>query len=727
MARGVPDEEVAAPNVTPEDFPRKVVPYMEEPPNVVGGFADAATATAKKYTADSASWAGDQIAQFRTQAIQQLQQAKDNAPTGDPGEFAANFKAQIDKAGATMVQKAQGNPVASTMLQKGISDLSDTLFEHNLQWEAQQRVAARFDSIQTNLKTQAAVVEAHPELAQSVGSTLMDQINTAGGDPSTRLRLARAVNEQLSQSAAAGMTRQNPAGMLAALKDPENAPANLKSVLSSLNDEQREAIQSHATAQYSNQVSDGVVNTYRNQGPIAGAQALSAIDKLHQTDEVKASIRSDVERGLQQWHAEARQTHQQDIMGLEERLGEGKPLPSDSGLALSLWRNGAFTGEQAGEYRGRIGRAMESQAGDQADLSAYLDAYKNGKPLDPKDKDVKTGVAALFSQLTKNVQPGSAEWTNRGADIASRTGVVPEPVLSWARANLVSGDPQSAAQGAQAISRMEEASPLGIGYALEDKEKAQAKMINDMTQAGTPAQQAVETARKINDLPDAALKRLDETYNANQHAFASSAPTALRSELKTFKSWGLGSLPNIPPAMEGEFEQLQQSYYKATGGNIAQARDLAAHDLRQSWGVTQVNGQREFMQYAPEAMFPGLTTKMIRDDIASSVTAAGPYDPSKVRLTPTTDTATTQGRVWGLSVPDQFGAYDVIRGPDNKPIRYQIPDATDAVRAERDRLAKEGLAKAKALQESDYIAHKAEYDAFSGAQEKGGRAPVPGF
>jgi hypothetical protein len=62
------DEEVAEPRVMPDDMPRKTVPYMEEPPNVVGGFAAAADATARKYTADSTTWAGDQLAQFRVQA-----------------------------------------------------------------------------------------------------------------------------------------------------------------------------------------------------------------------------------------------------------------------------------------------------------------------------------------------------------------------------------------------------------------------------------------------------------------------------------------------------------------------------------------------------------------------------------------------------------------------------------------------------------------------------------
>lgn len=734
MARGIPDEETAEPRVMPENMPRKVTPYLEEPPNVVGGFAAAADATARKYNADSATWAGDQIAQARVKAVQSLEAAQGAAPAGDQTGFTDKYLGAFDKDNGALAKSAGGNPVAQQMVEKGLTDLRQTLEQHSRLWEAQQNVAYRADSLQNNLKSQLPLVEAHPELAQQVGSTLMDQLNASGAEPSKRLPFARDMNAQISLAAANGLTRQDPQGMLKALNDPENAPAQFKGVLSGLNDQQREAVLGRAQGHISQNYSDSIVNAYRTQGPVAGAQALGAIDKLDQSDEIKASIRADTEKGLAQWHAEARETHAQDVMGLEERLAAGKPQPGDRGMALSLWKNGAFTPGQAAETAGRVDKAMEAQAEEEAARKAILGAYQNRQPLDPKDKDIQGGIGDLFTALTKGIQPGSAEWINRGADIAQRTGVAPEPMVSYARANLVSGAPQEAATAAQAIQRLEDATPRGVGYALDEREKTQAKIINDAVTAGTPAIQAVENARKIGEMSDAESKRLEERYKVNQNAFATGAPGALRNELSSFKpGFGIthplgGSLPDVPPAMEGQFEQLQGDYYKTTGGNISQARDLAAADLKRTWGVSQVNGKPEFMQYAPEAMYPGLTPEFIRKDMAEVIAGLGPYDPAKVRLTESPkDTPTTQGRVWNMSVPDQFGAYDMVRGPDNQPYRYVLPDATDSVKATRDKLATEGMEKARTLAAKERVEHQAEWDALGGAAATEGRAPTMGY
>jgi hypothetical protein len=613
------------------------------------------------------------------------------------------------------------------MVQQGLSNLRDSLAQHTMEWEAQQRVAYRTDAVQSHIASQTPLVEAHPELADQVGSTLMDEINALGGDPSTRLRLARQMDQQVSMAAANGTTRQDPAGMLAALKDPENAPPNLRSVINNLSDEQREQVMSGATSHLASNYSDSVVNVYRSQGPTAGGQALAAIDKIDQPDAVKSAIYANVERGLAQWHAEARQTHAQDIIGLETRLASGQPDPQDQSTVWSLYHAGALTPDQVGDTIGRLQKAQIKQVDDDAWRASITDAYKNSQPLDPHDKDVKAGVADLFNTATKGVQPGSVEWTNRAADIAQRTGVTPDPVISWARPQLVSGNPQVAAQAAEVIQRVSLANPRGTPYAFEGdpRSAALAKMINDAVTAGTDPTTAVENARTLSSLPEVEAKRLNDLYKRT-----GKPTTDLTAELKALPQYQGGgafggtTLPQLPPTMIEQFASLENQYFKLTGGNSGQASDLAMNDLKNTWGITAVNGKREFMQYAPEAMYPGLTADAIRADMAASVVQAGPYDASKVRLTPTSDTANTQGRVWGLSVPDQFGAYDVIRGSDNRPIRYQIPDAMDSLRAMHDKLAAEGMAKARSLQENDRVAHEAEYEAFS---QHEGRAPVLGY
>ena len=74
-----------------------------------------------------------------------------------------------------LADSAGRNPIAARMVQKGLSKYRDNLAQHLGGYEAAQRVAYRHDSAVANTKSQADVVEAHPELAQSVGSTLMEE------------------------------------------------------------------------------------------------------------------------------------------------------------------------------------------------------------------------------------------------------------------------------------------------------------------------------------------------------------------------------------------------------------------------------------------------------------------------------------------------------------------------------------------------------------------------
>src|ERR1700751_183874 len=98
MPRGQPQgEEIYRPEVSAEDLPRKHVPEMRESPLAQGGegFGQAITA---KFQADSAAWAGDQIAQGRIKAVQNLEAAKSALPEGqDPGNFTERSLASFDK------------------------------------------------------------------------------------------------------------------------------------------------------------------------------------------------------------------------------------------------------------------------------------------------------------------------------------------------------------------------------------------------------------------------------------------------------------------------------------------------------------------------------------------------------------------------------------------------------------------------------------------------------
>ena len=263
MARGDPGEATYTPQVMPEVLPRKIIPHMDTSP-VGPALEQFGNAVNAKYQADSATWAGDQVAAFRLKAVQDLDTMKAQVPAGqDPGDFTQKYLAQFDKSATSLADTAGNNPFARVMVEKGVGDLRNTLASHTLGWEAQQRVAYRNDSIAQNLTTQLPIVEAHPELADQVGSTLMDQINANGADPSSRLLLARQMHTQLSMAAANGLARQNPRGVIDGLNNPEGAPSALRD----LTDQQREAVRAKANEH----LGDPVLTSLTN-GDLGGAQ-----------------------------------------------------------------------------------------------------------------------------------------------------------------------------------------------------------------------------------------------------------------------------------------------------------------------------------------------------------------------------------------------------------------------------------------------------------------------
>src|SRR6185437_15540646 len=130
--------------------------------------------------------------------------------------------------------------------------------------------------------------------------------------------------------------------------------------------------------------------------------------------------------------------------------------------------------------------------------------------------------------------------------------------------------------------------------------------------------------------------------------------------------------PKVMNALMGEFDSLTHQYFNKTGGNLQQAQQLAIADLKGPWGISEVNGKRELMKYAPEHMVPGLTAEMIRDDLRvhGHPDAHLTEDPQY--------TARSGGTVWQLTEPDQFGMYEPVRNDKNQPQLYTLPDVKEA-------------------------------------------------
>lgn len=648
--------------------------------------------------ADAVTKTSNAITNLKLKAIADVDTAKQSAAPDGSG-FSKGVLENFDKTSADSLTAAtaSGNPKVSQFLQPQIQNLRTQIAEHAMGWEYAQRTAFRTSSVTDNTQKLASVVEADPTQFASSLAQQRAVIDNIGLEPSERATLTQHATATLADAAAAGVARQNPQAMIDAINKPDSAPDDLKTLVGGLSNQQREVFRAKAQQQISTGYANSVVAAYRTQGPTAGAQALSAIDKLDQPPDIKAAILNDAQRGIDEWHAEARQTHAQDIIGLEERLGSGKTTPDDRGLALGLFRNGTLTAQQTGETIGRIEKSQEKKVDDDAIYQYASQAYQGGQALDPKDEHIRKAMDVVFTVATNHVPPGSPEWINRAADIGAKTGVTPDSAVGWARTNLISGDPATAAQAANAVQRITDANPRGAPFALDEHTKTMAKIVNDAVMAGTDPKVAVENARQITSMPDAARTRLEQIYNTKKASAVGDLSNQLKDPANGFRAHFWNGIPDVPPQMQGQFEELRSNYFKLTNGNVDQANKLATADLKNTWGITQVNGQKEFMQFAPEAMNPGLSTQAVQDDMQAAA-KGHTDDPTKVRLLTTQDTYQSNGQRWGLGVPDKFGAYSALTDSKGRVIPYQLPTATQAVKDQAAKAAAAGMAKLHDLQ-----------------------------
>lgn len=548
---------------------------------------------------------------------------------------------------------------------------------------------------------------------QDLQSIVTMQADREGWTPEEKAQNLTALQAQL---------HQNVIGQMIVDKAPQAAASYLASIPRG---EVPPALMEHLQAQVkvgqAAGVSDSILDTYRSQGPVNGVKAFAAIDaRTDLPDDVKDQVRSDVQKGLGLWHDEQRQKYGDDVEKIEERIASGKADLSDRAAIWKAYREGVFTPSETGNAIGRLEKAQEKQVTADA-WQRYVDgAYQKGTPLDPKDTDIKAGVSDLFLTYTKNAPPGSTEWSNRAADIAAKTGVTPQPVIDWARTQLASGEPAAAAQAAQALQRQHDVNPLGLSYATDEKTNALTKLINDAHLAGTDDEAAVKNARAIISMPDADRERVEEVYKAKQ--IAGTVVGSLTSQLPGIRGYDPGwfsSNATVPPQMVGQYRELQHDYYKLTNGNAAQANQLAFNDLKNTWGVTQVNGPRELMQFAPEAMHPGLTTQAIQADMQAAA-VGHTADPTKVRLLVTPETYDSNGQRFALGIPDKFGAYSAITDDKGRIIPYQVPDGTAALKAGQAKAAQAGMDRLKAAQGQARDREQAEMESIQSAQKIGG-------
>lgn len=379
---------------------------------------------------------------------------------------------------------------------------------------------------------------------------------------------------------------------------------------------------------------------------------------------------------------------------VEETTGIARDLAAGDGgptVDSRSWRAYKKGGISRAELEGNLTKSaanLKQKGEDSADEAAVMAALRAGEGIDPTNAKQRKALNKFVDNVVaaQGMKPGEQRWTNFMVDTAKQTNVLPASAESWARVSMLKGDPMQAAMGASLFARVQAANPAAWDYNSDPKLAAFAQQLNDNVEALGPDQiaRAHELAyRNVYEQTKEQKERLALEYGSKEKRLAGNAE-ALQDALNDdplFDPSVFASSPASSLAMKTEYDNLVGQYYVSTNGDLKTARELAGHAVRSRYGVSEVNGEREIMKYAPEKMFPGLTGAIVRDDVLKSI-ATTPglsypdvVQPSQVKLVPEKHglTERTQGRIWNIIVQDEDGNYDIVRGPDNTPLPYSLP------------------------------------------------------
>lgn len=366
----------------------------------------------------------------------------------------------------------------------------------------------------------------------------------------------------------------------------------------------------------------------------------------------------------------------------------------ESGRAVDAesWRLYRRGGISAAEHEGNLRKSIENgkkKAEDGADVAAILNlmTQPDFKGLDPGDPKHRSALNKMVDQTVaaSGMKPGDPRWTQFMIDTAKHTNILPASAESWARVRIMTGDHLDAAQGAGFLAAVQKENEVAWDYNNDPKLAAFTEQLIENQAAGIVSEKAHDLAyTNVYAMPEAQKEILRQEYGSKKEVLEgnTAALNDALSEDKNFDPGVFRSSPDATLAMRGDYARLVSQYYVSTGGNIETARNLAGKAIRSRYGVTEVNGTREIMKYAPERMYPQLSAAVIRDDmmkaVASVPSAPDVVDPAKIRLVmDPLRTERSRGLKWNILVLDEEGDHDVIRGADNKPLSYALPLGQD--------------------------------------------------
>ena len=315
---------------------------------------------------------------------------------------------------------------------------------------------------------------------------------------------------------------------------------------------------------------------------------------------------------------------------------------------------------------------------DAAKLEKVAQALQGNGYLDPKDDKEAidfTYINAVKPQM-QNLAPDAQK--EMLVNFINKTGVVPDQMQSQLRGVFRGGTSENKVFYADLVGRIQEQKPEALND-IEDKDIAQAVMINELVKSGTPNLEAVTLVEDMRKSINPARLQILKTELSEARGKSTVADRLAKAK-KPFSNW-FGRAPSLPDdpqlgynqALLNDYERTYESWYNYTNGDAKIAEDQTAKSLNRLWGVSEINGSKRLVKYPVEKAYPNIEPAELRKRLVADVKAIEKYkdiNEEDIAITLSMDTA----RLWDTGTP----AYPVVIKDKNGVFRDVLDNDLDA-------------------------------------------------
>ncbi|BDI42311.1 lytic transglycosylase [Escherichia coli] len=279
----------------------------------------------------------------------------------------------------------------------------------------------------------------------------------------------------------------------------------------------------------------------------------------------------------------------------QEEMQKVKPEVNDPHYALKL--------DAYGKLSALLQRSNEAiQA--QRDSRRFNEALTIGEKLDPSNKSMQK--AADYTEMAQNFRINDASTHDGVVRLVAQTGIMPSQVITQLSAVSRSSNQEVVKNAANLFSRLYETENASIGNMPKDMQGFYLT-VKQLTDSGMSADAAIEQAQNLTyNQTDALRAQLSSVQSTREYKKErDSAANSAVSNMTHWLRWDPSADDQTPEAalFRNDYQMLYDVNYRLAGGNADVAKQMTNQQIARTWSISEVNGEAQFMKYAPEALY----------------------------------------------------------------------------------------------------------------------------